>query len=118
MSRIHSTPLREFCLTLPGATEDVKWGAAHCFSVGGRLFAMFELEKEPPVQFKCDEEDFDLLLDVDGIIPAPYAARAGWVSVTTRKALSAAKCRKQIVKSYELVFAKLTKKKQREIRGE
>jgi len=111
------TPAKDFCRSLPGATEDVKWGEVHCFSVGGRLFAMFELDEEPPVLFKCDEEDFDLLLDVEGIVPAPYAAKAGWVKVLTRRALPIAQVRDQILKSYDLAFEKLTKKAQREIGG-
>jgi len=96
----------------------VKWGEVHCFSVGGRLFAMFELEAEPPVLFKCDEEDFDLLLEIDGIMPAPYAAKAGWVKVETRRALPIARVRAQIKKSYLMAFEKLTKKAQREIGDE
>jgi len=32
--------LLDFCRTLPGATEDVKWGSHLVFSVGDEMFAM------------------------------------------------------------------------------
>ena len=32
--------LREYCLSFPGATEDVKWGSDLCFSVGAKMFCV------------------------------------------------------------------------------
>ena len=31
--------LRKFCLSFPGATEDIKWGNDLCFCVGKKMFA-------------------------------------------------------------------------------
>ena len=62
-----------------------------------------------------DDEDFDRLLEIDGIIPAPYAARFGWVKVQRRGVLKLGEAKELIRKSYELVFAKLPKRVQREI---
>ena len=50
-----------------------------------------------------------------GIIPAPYLARAKWVRVENGKALSDKEAAALLRRSYELVFAKLSKKLQREI---
>jgi predicted DNA-binding protein (MmcQ/YjbR family) len=36
--------LRKFCLSLPAVTEDVKWGADLCFSVGGKMFCVTSME--------------------------------------------------------------------------
>ena len=36
--------LREVCLSLPGSTEDVKWGNDLCFSVGQKLFCVSSME--------------------------------------------------------------------------
>lgn len=99
--------LKDFCRSLPGATEDVKWGEHHVFSVGGKMFAAFDLEGESRVGFKCDDEDFDRLTERDGIIPAPYAARFGWVRVTRRGVLKAAEARALLAKAHALVGAKL-----------
>lgn len=107
--------LKDYCRSLPGTTEDVKWGDDHVFSVGAKMYAAFNLDDEEQYGFKCDEEDFDLLTEREGIIPAPYAARFGWVRVETRGALKVAEARKLIRKSYELVAGKLPKKVQREI---
>ena len=30
--------LRELCLSMPGATEQIQWGADLVFKVGGRMF--------------------------------------------------------------------------------
>jgi len=107
--------LKDYCRTLAGTTEDVKWGDDHVFSVGGKMYAAFNLDDETQFGFKCDEDDFDELTERDGIIPAPYAARFGWVSVRERGALKAPEAKRLIEKSHGLVASKLTKKLQREL---
>ena len=37
-------PQRALAATLPGATEDIKWGADLVYSVGGKMFCVFLLE--------------------------------------------------------------------------
>jgi predicted DNA-binding protein (MmcQ/YjbR family) len=102
--------LASFCRGLPGATEDIKWGEHLVFSVGGKMFAAFTEGEGLPVGFKCSDDDFDRLTGKAGIIPAPYAARFGWVSVRKRSALSQAAARKQVRASYDLVVAGLRKR--------
>ena len=109
--------LKDFCRSLPGATEDIKWGDDHVFSVGAKMFAAFDVDGESRYGFKCDDEDFDRLTEREGVIPAPYAARFGWVSVRERGALTRVEARAQIRKSYELVFAKLPKRVRDDITG-
>jgi predicted DNA-binding protein (MmcQ/YjbR family) len=67
------------------------------------------------LSFKVEETRFLEFTDRPGIIPAPYMARAHWISLTTPKALSASETKALIRRSYELVFAKLPKTKQREL---
>ena len=71
--------LRQICRALPGATEDVKWEKDLCFSVGGKMFAAVNLEPPHQLGFKCTPENFGELTEREGIIPAPYLARAMWV---------------------------------------
>jgi predicted DNA-binding protein (MmcQ/YjbR family) len=99
--------LRDFCRALPFTTEDIKWGDNQIFSVGGRMYAGFELENPQQFAFKCDDVDFERLTAIEGIIPAPYAARHRWVKVTRRGLLPGVQCRHFLRKSYDLVFAKL-----------
>jgi predicted DNA-binding protein (MmcQ/YjbR family) len=103
--------LRKYCGTLPGTTRDIKWGADECYSVGGKMYAVFGIERGKPanVGFKCDPERFLELTDQHGIIPAPYLARAHWVQVQDPKALADTAARELVARSHALIFTKLTK---------
>ena len=105
-------PLRRYAAGLPGATMDVKWGADECYSVGGKMFAVFGIErgKATSLSFKVDPERFLELTDIEGIIPAPYLARAHWVQLEVANALPAQDARALIARSHALIAAKLTKK--------
>lgn len=103
--------LRKFCLSLPHATEDVKWGNDLCFCVGAKMFAVTGLDKtDGQVSFKCTPEIFAELTEIDGIIPAPYVARYHWVAVQKPDALAESELQDLISKSYQLVFDKLPSK--------
>ncbi len=73
--------LRQYCLSLPAVTEDVKWDNDLCFSVGGKMFCVASLEPPFRCSFKVRDEEFEELANQDGFIPAPYMARNKWVSV-------------------------------------
>ena len=106
--------LRRYCTKLPGATRDIKWGADEVYSVGGKMFAVFCVERgmAKTASFKCDPERFLELTDQPGIVPAPYLARAHWVQLQDAKALPDAAARELVGRSRALVFAKLTRKEQ------
>ncbi|MFN7221935.1 MAG: MmcQ/YjbR family DNA-binding protein [Burkholderiales bacterium] len=73
--------LKRFCLALPAATQDVKWGEDQVFSVAGKMFAVVcQLPSGiVKVSFKVDTERFLEISDQPGFIPGPYfwRARAG-----------------------------------------
>lgn len=104
--------LRRICMALPGATEDIKWGADLAFSVGGKMFCVVNIEPPHQMSFKCTPEGFAELVEREGIIPAPYLARAMWVQESE---LGAALERRELEtllrSSYDLVLAKLAKSK-------
>ena len=100
----------DFCRSLPGATEDIKWGHDLIFSVGGKMFAGMPLPECEPVSFKVDPVVFDAMTGHRGVVPAPYMARHHWVSVTNRKKMPLATLQELIVESHRLVAAKLPKK--------
>jgi predicted DNA-binding protein (MmcQ/YjbR family) len=103
--------LREFCLSMPHTTEDVKWGADLCFCVGEKMFAVTGLESGGgQVSFKCTPEKFAELTERDGIIPAPYVARYHWVYLENPEALAENELKDLISSSYQLVFDKLPPK--------
>jgi predicted DNA-binding protein (MmcQ/YjbR family) len=107
--------LRAFCLNLPAVTEDVKWGNDLCFSIGGKMFCVSSLEPPLRVSFKVLDEEFDELSTRDGFMPAPYMARAKWVSVTNPSVLKTKEWQSLVKQSYELVKAKLTIKLRKEL---
>jgi predicted DNA-binding protein (MmcQ/YjbR family) len=99
--------LRAFCLSLPGTSEDVKWGADLCFLVGQKMFSVTGLEGEFSASMKVKDEEFEELCSRPGITPAPYMARNKWVLVTGGDSLSESEWKQYIRQSYELVKAKL-----------
>ena len=107
---------REHCMSLPHATENVQWGADLCFKIGGKMFAVMCLEPSTNVlSFKCTPESFVELQEIEGIVPAPYMARAQWVSLQRWEVLRDDELRELLRTAYELIFAKLTKKAREEL---
>lgn len=108
--------IRKFCLALPGASEQIQWEDDLLFKVGGKMFAVVRLEPSPVwMSLKSTDEDFAALTEMPGVIPAPYLARAKWVALETESALPRAEVQRLLRQSYDLVFAKLTKKTQTQI---
>jgi predicted DNA-binding protein (MmcQ/YjbR family) len=104
--------IRDYCLSLPSATEKIQWGNDLVFSIGEKMFAVLCLLDEGDVKlsFKCTPEEQAELVEQDGIIPAPYLARYHWVGLKRFDALSQNDLERLIGNSYELVRAKLPAK--------
>jgi predicted DNA-binding protein (MmcQ/YjbR family) len=108
--------LREYCLSLPHTTEEILWGDDLVFKVGGKMYAVTVLVPHKIVlSFKCTPEEFAELVERPGIIPAPYSARMHWVALEREDALSRGEIKQRISRSYQLILAKLPKKKQAEL---
>lgn len=109
--------LIRFCRTLPHATEDVKWEKDLVFSVGGKMFAVFDQEDLLQFSFKAPAEEFNRLTKLPHIIPAPYLARAHWVAVQREAKLPTALLKELLKGSRQLVFDKLPKSVQRKVKA-
>jgi len=104
--------VRTFCLSLPAATEDIKWGSDLAFSVGGKMFAVVNTERPHTLSFKCTPETFADLTEREGIIPAPYLARAMWVQERSiGEALERREMEELLKTAYDLVVSTLPKSK-------
>jgi predicted DNA-binding protein (MmcQ/YjbR family) len=101
--------LRDFCLSLPGATEDVKWGNDLCFSVGGKMFCVTGFEPGSSVSLKVPDEEFTSLCETGNIAPAAYVGRYKWISVSAPDRFSDDEWRHYIRQSYRLIVSKLPK---------
>ncbi|MEO0424094.1 MAG: MmcQ/YjbR family DNA-binding protein [Pseudomonadota bacterium] len=111
-----SERMKALCRTMRAATEQVQWGDAVVFKVGGKMFAVTRLAEDSRYSFKVDPDRFLELTGVPGIAPAPYLARAKWVQVDPASCPLPAQDLEALLRhSYALVVAKLTKKLQREI---
>ena len=79
------------------------------------MFCVFSIENDKLVRvsFKVEQHRFLELTDQPQFIPAPYMARAHWVSVVNEKGLGLENLKAMVKKSYDLYFARLSKKKQK-----
>jgi predicted DNA-binding protein (MmcQ/YjbR family) len=108
--------IRRVCKALPHTTENVQWEIDLVFKVGGKMYAIAPLEPARVwLSFKCTPEDFAELTQRPSIIPAPYMARASWISLENADALPAAEVKRLLKQSYELVLARLPKKMRAEL---
>lgn len=104
--------IRNICKGLPSVTEGIKWGNDLCFMVGTKMFCVILLETPMKVSIKVKDDEFEEITNLEGIIPAPYAARHKWILVEITSVFNKQKWEHYIVQSYGLVKAKLSKKKQ------
>jgi predicted DNA-binding protein (MmcQ/YjbR family) len=102
--------VRQICRAFPGVTEEIKWGADLAFSVGGKMFCVVNSEPPHQMSFKCSPDAFAELVEREGMIPAPYLARAMWVQQSELgEALERRELEQLLRASYDLVLAKLPK---------
>ena len=102
--------LISFCRNLPKATEDIKWGKDLVFSVGEKMFAVFDKGDNTKVCFKVTPAMFSTLTGKEGIISAPYVGRFNWVLVEDLEVLPREMLEDLISESYRLVASKLPEK--------
>jgi predicted DNA-binding protein (MmcQ/YjbR family) len=111
--------VRLFCLSLPHATEDVQWGHDLLFRIAGKMFCVANMEPQlvpTKIAFKCTPDKFAELVEIEGIIPAPYMARNHWVAIIEMDALRQPELKELIQASYQLVLEKLPKRTQAGLR--
>jgi predicted DNA-binding protein (MmcQ/YjbR family) len=109
--------LRAFLLKLPHVEETMQWGANLVFwagdkAIGGKMFALANLDDDGRgvLSFAAGPERYNELLENEGVIPAPYLARAHWVCLERWDALPQRELEALLTLGYELSFAKLPKR--------
>lgn len=109
----------DFCRSLPATTHVVQWGDADVWKVGGKVFTIggWGDGEHLAVTFKTTQEEFDFLVEMPGVRPAPYLASRGftWVQHYADPGLDDDDLREQLTESHRMIGSALSKKKQREL---
>ena len=114
--------IRTFLLTLTHTVETRQWGNNLVFwvadkAIGGKMFALLDLEDlsdtrlaKPVFSFATRPDRFHELLEIEGIIPAPYLARAHWVALRHWQALRKLDLEDLLRSAASLTYDKLPKR--------
>ena len=108
---------REFLLELPHVVETMQWGANLLFwvgdkAIGGKMYALIHLEGVGTgvCWFSAGPEHYAELVEIEGIIPAPYMARAHWVTIERWDVLRPSQWREELKAAHARVLEKLPPK--------
>jgi predicted DNA-binding protein (MmcQ/YjbR family) len=108
---------RAYLLRLPHVAETMQWGANLVFwvgdkAIGGKMFAVLNLDDEQKavISFAAGPERYAELLETEGVFPAPYLARAYWVSLRNWGALRTNDLEGHLKLAHGLIYGKLPRK--------
>lgn len=105
--------LRDYCLALPGTTEDFPFDAhTLVFKVMGKMFALVALERDPlSINLKCDPARALELREEypDTVRPGYHMNKTHWNTILIEGELTSKALCSLIDHSYQLVAAKLKK---------
>lgn len=107
-----------FCASLKATENVIQWGDSSVWKVGGKIFAICSIwgnGRDWKLSFKCSDLSYQILCELDGIVPAPYLARAKWVQLTDDDALSDDDIKSYIEEAHRIIAGKLTKAKRSEL---
>jgi predicted DNA-binding protein (MmcQ/YjbR family) len=111
---VTSRALRELCLSFAGAVEEFPFGPeTSVFKVGGKMFALTALDRQPlQVSLKCEPElATHLRLAHDAINPGYHLNKRHWNTVTLDGSLPDGMVRDLVEDSYDAVVAGLPRAK-------
>ncbi len=101
--------IRDHCLGLPHVTEIVQWGSHLLFKVGGKMFAMIDLDGHS-CSFRCTPDGYAELVEMADIAPASHNMwKYHWVTLESLAALPQREFRAFLTTAYETVRAGLPK---------
>lgn len=102
---------REYCLSLPGTTEGMKWDHL-CFMIEEKIYVIIAIEEGSSFSIKCNPDDFDALTARDGIAQAYHLAKRQWIQLENLDVLGDKELKTRVADSRAMVLAKLPKKVQ------
>lgn len=106
------TAFDAYCGAFKATRHAEQWGGASVWKVGGKIFAICSRWGSGPherVSFKCSDLTYQILCEQEGIVPAPYLARAKWVQIEDPDVMSDVDLQRYIETAYRIIVGKLTK---------
>ena len=106
---------RAFLVGLPQVAEAEQFGGLIYWlgdeAIGGRMLALMNFEGQGNrISYPAGAERFHELLERDGLVPAPYLARAYWVAAERWDVFRNVEWEQELRAAYELTYAKLAPK--------
>ncbi len=104
--------VRQICISRKGVTEGFPFDELTLvLKVGGKMFALLDLDNNPSINLKCDpERAVDLREHYDSILPGYHMNKQHWNTVILDGSLPDKLIAELIGHSYDLVYASLPKK--------
>jgi predicted DNA-binding protein (MmcQ/YjbR family) len=110
--------VRELLLKLPDVEETMQWGANLVFwvgdkAIGGKMFALVNLDDQDGkgvISLHAGQKRYAELLEIDGVVPAPYMARIFWAALTRWDAIPSRELLELLRNARDSVYAKLPKR--------
>jgi predicted DNA-binding protein (MmcQ/YjbR family) len=113
--------IRAYLLSLPHAVETMQWGANLVFwvgdkTIGGKMFALVNLDRDaarerdkttPVISYAAGPQRYSELLEIEGVVPAPYMARIYWVAVERWHIFRTTEWEQELSAAHTLTFNKL-----------
>jgi predicted DNA-binding protein (MmcQ/YjbR family) len=106
--------MRAFLLRLPHVVETMQWGENLVFwvgdkAIGGKMFALMNLATDGRgvLSYAAGVERFTDLLEIEGLSPAAYLARAYWVAAGDWSAFRPAEWEFELRAAHQIIFDKL-----------
>jgi predicted DNA-binding protein (MmcQ/YjbR family) len=111
---------REFCLTLPGVTEDLPFDESTlAFRVKGKIFVFTNLDTFESVNLKCEpEKALELRQQYASVKPGYHMNKKHWNTVEIHGDVSGTFLKELTIHSYERVVAGLPKKEREALQQE
>jgi len=105
---------RDYCLAKPGVTEEMPFGPdTLVFKVGGKVFALTDINTFSSINLKCDPERAIALRDqFESIKPGYHMNKKHWNTVVLDSQISNNLLLELIDHSYHLVYSGLKKSEQ------
>lgn len=103
---------RNYCLAKPGASEDTPFDAdTLCFRVGGKIFAIIDIELFQSVNLKClPEKAEEIRGQYPSVSPGYHMNKKHWNTVPFDGSVNDSLIFQWVDHSYSLVFDSLPKK--------